>query len=1316
MLNNMSRGLVGLWSLAVLALTLGSPGAGVAAELQLDAAARADLYLPAAAVDMVTLYEGKDPRPSDAKLRADAPAILKLEAAHVGRSRLLLKFTFGRKPIFDQDDKLLLYADLDCNAATGRSDSREHRGVDLMVTVSHDSVSPQYFAPVTDKTNTVVAGVRQFDNVFYMTLDAPLLIDKDKVRIRLYASSEGAGRSSSTPQRTYELPRSDEQLLPVLDHHEAPALRPLSDFRFHNNLVKLEKLADKGMTYDQVRPAHPLEFGRPRPLPSFAGQGRKPDQAGSVEREQIAVELLEETGVERHAAVASFGFPLSQGALFNLQHIRVLTPDGRETPAQFAATSFWKDDSIKWVLVDLTTPLASHAKANYIVEFGSKVRRQDDQSALKLDETGDAIIVSTGAIKVALNKKKFHLFDGIWSQAGGQLVAASAPGGVQLIDEHGTLFTTAGRPPESIRIEERGSRKIVVRVEGVYASERDEPYMRYIARLVFRADSPRVELIYTHVNDYLKTEFTDVTSLETGLVPATANARAAVSLADESGALSPHVGSKLSLFQADERHATLEADGHQLAAGCATGLLQVNASEKAPAFSAVVHDFWQRWPKGLAADAGSVRISFLPHQPGPEYGRDFPHQIMFPFVDGFYRFKWGMAFTERVTFDFSGQIAGPELLAEADQPIVPVIAADYYVRTQALGQLAAPLGRQFALWDKHVAANYRDFLRARDADRCYGYFNYGDWYGERGRNWGNNEYDFAHCFFMQFARTGNRDYFRVARAAARHQADVDCVHAYPDPFYIGGNHEHSIGHTGMWTDVPRFGTWTWRYSHDTSADNGHTWSEGMVEDWFLAGEAPVMESALALGEHIAWAMAPSFTSLGSHERSAGWSLKAIMGLYRATYDPKYLEAARRLVAVALSEQKFDDGGAWPHLLPHDHAGGHANARGNALFLIGILLQGLSDYHHETLDPALPRSLNAGAGWLLKCWDEPSQGFPYTARVDGSPLYKPATGLNAMLAGPMAYAGEVNHREDLINVAEASLDSLIHSGSSSSGKSIAQHMNFTVDLLAILQRWYATHRPDKGESVLAGGDDDTAQFLARAPDASEHSVRGPTHKVFVVRLDTSESVELLAARKPFGAAQKRALTGSIKVIDAAGNVVKQGDFSTDGPHQFSCPLGGPRGSEFKVVIEDDMRGVWNLSGKQLQIRMQTAKDFCIGGVGRGRYYFFVPPNTPEFVVRLRPGHNGWFAGVVLAPNKKPAGFYQGIHQYPKPANNDALNGPGSDHEGVALANSGQITVKPDAADTGKVWSVVLTAGGDLDVDLQGVPPYLALTADAATLMR
>ena len=67
-------------------------------------------------------------------------------------------------------------------------------------------------------------------------------------------------------------------------------------------------------------------------------------------------------------------------------------------------------------------------------------------------------------------------------------------------------------------------------------------------------------------------------------------------------------------------------------------------------------------------------------------------------------------------------------------------------------------------------------------------------------------------------------------------------------------------------------------------------------------------------------MVPNFTHLGTHERSAGWSLKALMELYKVTYDRKYLQAAEKLANITMKEQKFDKGGAWPHKLPRDHSG------------------------------------------------------------------------------------------------------------------------------------------------------------------------------------------------------------------------------------------------------------------------------------------------------------------------------------------------------------------------------------------------------------
>jgi hypothetical protein len=246
--------------------------------------------------------------------------------------------------------------------------------------------------------------------------------------------------------------------------------------------------------------------------------------------------------------------------------------------------------------------------------------------------------------------------------------------------------------------------------------------------------------------------------------------------------------------------------------------------------------------------------------------------------------------------------------------------------------------------------------------------------------------------------------------------------------------------------------------------------------------------------------------------------------------------------------------------------------------------------------------------------------------------------------------------------------------------------------------------------MTGSGEDMAAYLSRTHDAREYSVRAPNVKIFVVRLAGAAGGEqppalLTAARKPFGAMTKGAEFGTIQVLDAAGGVVKQGQFNTDDSHQFTCSLSGAADAVFKVVIHDDQRGVWNLVGDRLRIVAQTVPGFCIGGVGRSRYHFFVPEGTQEFHVKLRAGHRGMFAGVVVSPAKKVVGFFEGVNQPAAPGDSKGKTARQSDR-----CDRGSITVKPDPHDTGKAWSLVLTAGGDIYCELEGVPPYLSLKAD------
>ncbi|MHB8995614.1 MAG: RIFT barrel domain-containing protein [Armatimonadota bacterium] len=1285
----------------ILALFILIASAALAAEPPLPAILSAQLGLPPAfAPAYVPIATSPDNKYTPEQAAENANDILSIAACHVGGNRVLLKTIFAYPPSFGGGN-LILYIDLDGNPATGRVDVH-HGGTDAQYAFSEGGATIQYYGAFNASNTgfrTAIDG-----NTLYVAVDSRFLKTDGNIPFGIHLLSERRpGKADSTKHVIVQLPVS-ATTVPVLPLGKPGGSRPLTDFRYYNDRVMYEKLTDKGLTHEKVAPKTPIQFPRPRPEPTFATKGREPGKQGNVDVRKVNVELLEEAGVARQAAILSFGFPLPKGAVFDPAKIK-LVDGAKEVSAQFTTTAFWPDNSLKWVLIDTTVPLKANERRELTVTFGNKVVRSEETKGQgRVAFGGPTSIVAhvsfpgKDLLRFNMPTERFRLFDsvqrggllGVWVTSDDKSLASVDAAGARVVDETGKLYTMSGGKPDSVKIEVNGPQKAVIRAEGPYTAADGSTYQRWICRLTFRAGSPLVEAAITQVNDYTKTEFTDITSLDLGLnVPGLKNA--AVYGAD----LKPTPGKSL-----------LQLDDQRLQTDASTSTAQAPGVITWEGGSAIVHDFWQRWPKSLTVTDQGLSFGILPKQPSADYGKDLPYYLMYPFVEGKYRAKWGMAFTTRISFDFTGNLKPAEVYAEAQKPVIAVVPAAYYSETMALGPLAAPLGKQFTMWDNYMDSCFKDNERTRQAMREYGYYNYGDWFGERGRNWGNNEYDLAHGLFMQYARTGDRDMARWARTTAQHRADTDTVWAYPDPYYLGANHQHSIGHSGQWSQDAERATWTHRYDMHTAADSGHVWADGIMDAWFLTGEPRAAESALALAEHCTWAFAPGFEHLGSHERSAGWSLRALLAIYKGTYDPAYLAAAKRIAEVPIREQQFDNGGAWPHVLPKDHAGDTPGASGNNLFLLGVLLGGLQAYHEASGDPAALKSLTVAADWVARSYDPARGGWPYSATTEGRPLYQATTGLNQLIVTPLAYVGRLTGNQRLLEIASGGLTSTVCGSGGGNGKAMSIQAFFTSDVLWELQTWYAKTLKDKGASVLDGSPESMAKLMVATASSERFSVRAPDQKRFFVRLGR-DITQLKATRNLHGAMAKRAEFATIKVLSDDGKLVAEGKCSTDDKHEFSFPLVGKGPAQFGVVIDDDQRSVWDLSGEDLQIVTKTVPETRLGGVGRSRFYFMVPPGTKEFKLKLVGAHTGAYGAIVLTPGGKIAESFQGSN----PGAPLILGAAGADApRPKGNPELGEVVVKPAAADSGKIWSVILTAAGDIGVELVGVPPYLALSQD------
>ena len=147
-----------------------------------------------------------------------------------------------------------------------------------------------------------------------------------------------------------------------LDHPHAKL--PGASTRGHSWSSAL-KLSQTKTNLASVDPKQfPLPGKRPTPTADFMAAGI-PGKQGNVKYQKVAVELLEESGVARNAAV-KFGFPLPAGALFDPAQIR-LSDGKKELPASISITAKHPDNSIKWVFVRTSCDLSANEKKNIFV-------------------------------------------------------------------------------------------------------------------------------------------------------------------------------------------------------------------------------------------------------------------------------------------------------------------------------------------------------------------------------------------------------------------------------------------------------------------------------------------------------------------------------------------------------------------------------------------------------------------------------------------------------------------------------------------------------------------------------------------------------------------------------------------------------------------------------------------------------------------------------------------------------------------------------------------------------------------------------------
>ena len=720
-----------------------------------------------------------------------------------------------------------------------------------------------------------------------------------------------------------------------------------ADDGMRNHRVVLEGLTlGKKYTARIQTPPHQTGKGIEKTLTFVAGARPK---APPTVATKIKLTVAEPTKFGRTKGYVTSGVPFAPGTLAGPNDVVLQNEKGEPVEAQFDVMATWDDGSVQWLLCDFATETKPGVPAVYYLMTAPNAQPAKETDKRQVEEKRLEEIMKRLASDIILG-------DG----------------------------TKLSWQPGPIEYETKGNVRTSVRGVGDYVKPDGTPFFRWRVHLSFFGNNLlRIRWALCNNNETADHSLIRSASFSVDL-PKT---EGTIRLSDgKSGAKS------LSILQDRVDHAVVNLDGQEETVKQANGFVQIDKH------GFWMRDFWQTWPKGLAYQDDRLRFDILPQLPANNYPPDgwtteiekFMHWYWFK--DGCYQFKRGLEVQAEAWLVLDEQIAGnPEACAAwLAQPLFAVAEPAIYCTSGAFPPINPRREGVFDIYEKAFETSFANLEKGRQERAEYGWMNFGDWFGERRWNWGNNEYDISYVCAMHFARTGNLDFLNRADEMTRHYTTVDVNFSPREPRTKELVYGHSTGHIG-----------------NVDTTGGHSFQPGNFYLACLTGDKRFLDVAEMVCMNQAKYQTPTFDF--PIERSAGWALTNAMAAYHFTRNPFYLQAADIYVEKILSKQNPETGG-----FDMPQSGSECNcpvgttSLGGKSFAVGVLLHGLARYYEQTGKPEVKQCIVRCADWLLDhAWNDAAKVFRYKTgcfNADGGcdgGSYVP------LVTEGIAYAGELS---------------------------------------------------------------------------------------------------------------------------------------------------------------------------------------------------------------------------------------------------------------------------------------------------------------------
>ncbi|GAK51416.1 hypothetical protein GobsU_32934 [Candidatus Moduliflexus flocculans] len=671
-------------------------------------------------------------------------------------------------------------------------------------------------------------------------------------------------------------------------------------------------------------------------------------------QDNIPILLRESSGIARHAEPVTVGVPMPECLIQDIAEMRLFDAQSVCRPLQTQTLAQWPDGSVKWALCDFQADVPANAHAEYVLTVGQE--QAEPMPPLMITHESDSFRIETGAAVFTIPIRRFLPFSSVMIDGQECLDATNCR--VSLEDDAGRQYEHL---IERADIETSGILRTTLKIDGqIRLPNSADGFANFIARLHFYAQSATCRIDYTIHNPNAAQHLNGLWDLgdpgsiyfnNLSLHVATLAQDAHIVWNDDVFGASPRSATEaISIYQDSSGGDNWMSRNHVNRFGKVAHRFQgyrvtqgdavIAEGKRANPVAALqcdsiriegaIRDFWQNFPGALEASANTLVFRLFPAQ-----------------YDDVFELQGGEQKTQTIFLDFRAlpEHRGPEELGVLSltwihAPLLAHATPEWYAQSGAFAYLTPsaddPRPDVLALINCAIDGD-RSFMNRREQIDEYGWRNFGEQFADHEClhyqgdglpiSHYNNQYDGIYGQLLQFARSGDVRWFRLAHELAHHVIDIDIYHTMQDkPAYNGG----LFWHTDHYADAA---TCTHRtYSKATmlaknltfyggGPSNEHNYATGLMYHYYLTGEIASKDAAVGLADWVIrmddgaltqWkflnnrptgaASKTADENFHGPGRGAGHSISALLDGYQLTKNRAYLEKAEQLIQRCIHPQ------------------------------------------------------------------------------------------------------------------------------------------------------------------------------------------------------------------------------------------------------------------------------------------------------------------------------------------------------------------------------------------------------------------------------